>query len=167
MANSCYFNLKVAGDGAKCVEFYKMLESEETWAIEEVELHSIGAENGCFFMEFSGECKWSVLSAMDKREDRTNERTLKQESKRLGLEIEVYSTENGVGFAEHIWYRNGEVLEDECVDYREFYWDKTDHPTIESYNQAYNTDVCEKDFDDCGWHFKGGFGDWTFFSASR
>ena len=164
MANCCSFNVKISGKEESCAAFNKMLMTEESWAIVEVELQHIGLENGNVVMEFSGECKWSVLWAMDRREE--NRKTLKTESKRLSLEIEVYSIESGMQFAEHIHYKNGDLLIDDCVDYKEYYWDKYDYPTISDYNEYHATTFTEKDFDEDGYHYEGGFDNCAFFTAA-
>lgn len=167
MANWCLFDMKVAGrEKNNCMAFYEMLKKEPTWETDEVQIAREGMENGFYFMELYGECKWSVLNAMDKRENRTKSKTLKEESKRLSLEIDVYGTESSDCFAEHIRYKNGKRLTDDCVDYEEYYWDKAEYPTIEAYNEAHHTDFTEEDFDIDGYHYDGGFNDWSFFTAA-
>ena len=164
MANSCYFSMRVTGNEEACKEFYEVLNFQKErcfHGLYETEMTYRGAVPGCYIMEFNGECAWSVLDAMirEKGEPHT---TLEKESRNLGLMIEVYSTETGCQFAEHILYENGVCIENESVDYSEFYWDKSDFPNIEELNAHHGTTYSEDDFDMNDYHIEGGFGDWEF-----
>lgn len=75
----------------------------------------------------TGGCKWSVILSLlgvkdsyydeDKKDygDRSKVTCLENESKRLNLDIEIYSSEYGVGFEEHFLIRNGVLEINECI----------------------------------------------------
>ncbi len=78
-----------------------------------------------------GNCAWSVLCCMidspssyyaTNRDQplREHSTTLEKESQELDLDIEVYSSEPGMEFAEHYLISRGEIIKDECFDYEEF-----------------------------------------------
>lgn len=139
-------------------------------------------EEGVWSVIIYGDCAWSVYSCMMEGEHTyyndnkdahvimlngisqeipSRGTSLIKESKNLGLVIEVYSEESGVGFQEHYIIDNGEVLVDKCVEYREYYWDKDEFPTIESFNKEYELDVQEDDFDG-EYCTTGGFDEWYY-----
>lgn len=166
MASCCNYCMRVTGNKDECNEFYKILNNEGKRYFDRVYkaiIQSEGYRHGCYYMEISGGCAWSVNTSMDGGNGSPNQfTTLEQESRRLNLMIEVFSTEPGEELAEHILYVDGDLIEDECVEYSEFYWDQCDYPTIEELNAAYGTSYAEEDFDSDGYHVEGGFGDWIF-----
>ena len=154
--------MRITGGEAECKEFYAILKCERPQKFDrvfEADIQCEGNNSGIHFMEISGYCAWSVYESMD---DDNAVTTLQAESDRLGLMIEVYSTEPSNQFAEHIWYINGVRIEDERVKYTEFYWDKCEYPTIDELNAHYGTTYTEDDFDMDGYHIEGGFGEWIF-----
>ena len=57
-----------------------------------------------------------------------------------------------------LFFKNGEVVEDECVDYTEHWIGEFD--TLEEYNEEYETNLTEDMVDDGGEYIiQGGFGD--------
>lgn len=87
--------------------------------------------NGEIVANVFGDCAWSVYSCMFEGDHayytQWQEKakvfkaiTLPKASEKLGLTIEVYSKEPGIGFMEHYLIENGEILIDDCHnDYRE------------------------------------------------
>ena len=136
MANSCDFEMKVKGKGENVRELIKLIEDN---ALDVSEERCFGGwiDNIMFDIEYNpsektcigiitGECKWSVLlsllgaegSYFDKMKndgDESNVTCLEIESQRLGVEIEIYSSEYGVGFEEHFLIRNGVLEINECI----------------------------------------------------
>lgn len=167
MANWCNFNMNIVGTKEDCKAFRDILKYNTEKNFERVyEAETVFEEGNDknYSMEIFGNCAWSVACSMvDKTFDNRPERTtLAEESKRLNLDIEVYSTEPGMCFAEHFRFKNGRKLIDDCVDYNEFYWNRNDFPTIEELNAEYGTNYTEDDFDMNDCHIEGGFGDWIF-----
>ena len=135
--------MRIVGKKAAVDEFIKVVESDYHYSDEGVyrgsydrhlsrifnrEVTSYIAEaSGQCAAEISGDCAWSVYSCMteggyfsrrffEDYSDRSHATTLKLESGKLGLEIEVFSEESGLGFREHFLYDNGETIIDECFD---------------------------------------------------
>lgn len=114
-------------------------------------------ENGEFRCRLDGNTKWSIQSSLvdnavsmrtkpdewffGKNVDGTKLSfvTLFEACEQLGLDMEVYSEEGDLGFQEHLRFVDGELVEEECVDYSEEYNEAT---------EEYET--------------SGGFDDWNF-----
>ena len=131
MPNYCEFQMRVKG----LPEAIHVLESVVTdyehprhfWRVfdfNEFERHT--AEDGRAVVSYCGNCAWSVYCCMCSgahtyAEDHPEESTSLQEiSEFLGLEIEVFSWEPGMGFSEHFLYRAGEEAVNACIDYSEY-----------------------------------------------
>lgn len=160
MANYCSFNMKVTGDIDSINEIFEMMqwkgkfEENGLGRIYDIETYdSILYPNGLASYFFSGDCAWSVHSAMRSDSGR-REVSLESESKRLGLMIEVFSEESGFAFQEHVLINKGEILIDDCVDYEEHWTGEFD--SLEEYNNEYETDFTEDMVDD-GYVYIGGF----------
>ena len=148
MANICNFSMMVKGKKENIEQFVDMMEQKGTvWMgrgaivnftdIEEV-------ENGKWRCQIDGDTKWSVQSSMidnaismrtepnkwsfGENIDKTKLSfvTLFEACKQLGLDMEVYSEECGCGFQEHYLFIDGELVEEECVDYSEEYNEETE-----------------------------------------
>lgn len=130
MPNFCEYEMCVKGKHENILEFQQVMVDYERerhfWRVFEAEIEFSDDE----LAHIHGDCAWSVYSCMcdgdctyaeDVEENRRT--SLRQESERLQLEIEVYSSEPGMGFQEHFHYKNGEELCNECEDYLEFYFE--------------------------------------------
>lgn len=118
-----------------------------------------------------GDCAWSVSSCMFEdgyygriKAEYPNEfrgTTLPIESKRLGLDIEVFSEEGGCAFQEHYVIINGDVIIDECVDWEEY--DISEYDTKEEAETDYGIEITDEEWNS-GEDFisRGGFGNWDF-----
>ena len=113
----------------------------------------------------SGYCAWSVASCMMggpcsyyndlkiRYGNNSKATTLRFESARLNLIIELYSEEPGCCFSEHIMFVNGEGIINDCVDYYERWYDEDDNeldePIIEGgyeswdFDDEYNDDIAK------------------------
>lgn len=85
----------------------------------------------------TGSCAWSVVTCMFDDDNGTYYGSWKKNNfydckdfrgthmievtKDLDLEVEIFSKEDGCGFMEHYVLNKGELLIEECVDYREEY----------------------------------------------
>ena len=161
MANNCLFDWKIVGEENNVNEIISMMKWEGKFEenglgrIYEIECtdESDNAD-GTISAYGYGDCAWSVLTAM--RNYGGREPSLESETERLGLKIEIYSSEPGCAFQEHVIIDNGKVVEEECVDYEEHWvWE---FDTIEEYNKEYGTNFTE-DMVDEGNIYIGGFGD--------
>lgn len=161
MANICDFSMMVKGKKENIIQFVDMMEQKgNVWmgrgaAVDFIDMEEI--ENGEFRCQIDGSTKWSIISSLvdnavsmrtkpdewsfGENVDRTKLSfvTLFEACKQLGLDMEVYSEECGCGFQEHYLFIDGELVEEECVDYSEEYNEET-----EEYESS------------------GGFDDWDF-----
>lgn len=162
MANYCNYVMKITGRKENVEELIDMMKWQgkyegqglgriyDCWEddIEEITEEFVAAQ-------VSGNCAWSVLTAMRNYNGRTP--SLESESERLGLVIEVYSTETGMGFQEHCMIDKGYVVFEECLDYEEHWIDEFD--TLEEYNEEYGTGFTEDMVEDGEYIRIGGYGD--------
>lgn len=128
-----------------------------------------------------GDCAWSVASCMMggpcsyyndlkiRYGNNSKATTLRFESARLNLIIELYSEEPGCCFSEHIMFVNGEGIINDCVDYYERWYDENDEELIEpiieggyddwSFNDGYNEDIAKVIFSKYGGVARRGLND--------
>lgn len=162
MANMCDFTMKIVGNNpVNLVTFYNMIsQNGTTWMGRgaEVVMDNIKEEDGRYSTILNGWCKWSVESALidnaismrteperwsvndyDRNGNKLRFVTLYEACNELGLDMEVYSEEPGIGFSEHKLFRDGILDENKCVNYWEDYNEETDEYIPH-----------------------GGFGDWKF-----
>lgn len=131
MANWCDFRMMVRGKKDNVDTFYKYLtdyeNSKKYFArIFCADIDSESADdNGIKTMKLSGDCAWSVYSSMCEgvytyyTENRSTDpklTCLREATQELQLEVEIRSEEPGMGFWEHIHYKDGECLCDETGD---------------------------------------------------
>lgn len=136
------------------VHFWRVLEAN----VEELEPRTEGTR----LISIAGYCAWSVRACMFDGEntyagDRAKDpelapycTSLEKTAKELGLEIEVFSDEAGVGFAEHYHYAPYELPVEESCDFEEVFWDPDEYPTFADLDADY--DLTEKGVkeSDCG-----------------
>lgn len=157
MANECSFSALITGRVENVREFLKTM--RRRWAYEvicedEPELEDFASDD--IISEYAeGFCKWSVLCAM---RDKFRSPSIESESRKLNLFVEIYSTEIGCAFQEHVFIKKGVVAVDECVDYNEIYVGEYD--SIEEYNAANGTDFTQ-DMVENDLVILGGFG-WKY-----
>lgn len=161
MANNCLFDFKIVGKEENVDELMEMMKWQgkyENCGLGRIyEVYFTDKNNrvdGITEAYGGGDCAWSVLSAMRNYGDRNP--SLESETNRLNLKIEIYSSEPGCCFQEHVIIENGEVLEDKCVNYEEHWiWE---FDTLEEYNKEYGTNFTEDMVED-DYVKIGGFGD--------
>ena len=163
MANNCDFSMRITGGEAEIKELISMLRWEGkfkdsglgriySFYVDEDILPTSLAD--IYQVDGYGDCAWSVLTAMQYYNGRTP--CLESETDRLGLVVELFSSEPGCQFQEHILIAKGVVCIEDCVDYEEHWVDNYD--SLEAYNKDNETDFTEDMVDD-GCVRIGGFGD--------
>ena len=175
MANSCYFVMKVKGKKENVLKFQRIITrnkegveiDDETFLQElskkfhrwvECEVYSqTETEDNEYIIELSGDCAWSINTAMLTPGNDTY--TLEELSRDLQLKIEVYSEEYGIAFQEHFFYDNGDCISNECVDAFEYYIENEDE--LREANEEHGTSYTMDDLDD-GYLHIGGFENWKF-----
>ena len=170
MANICTFDMQIAGAPAAVEEFVQMLKWEGKFENQglgrvysfECDLSSFETDpagSSAIQVVGFGDCAWSVWTAM--RDRPSGMPSLESETKRLGLAVDVYSSEVGIGFQEHVLIDKGTVLEDECEDYFECYVVDMEEVDLEDLCDEYNLTREElmKRVNGNGDFCVGGFGD--------
>lgn len=164
MANNCLFDMRITGREEAIKELIAMLKWEgefkekglgRTYSFDADELEETDVV-GIYSVTGYGDCAWSILTAMCE-EYRKDAPSLESETKRLGLVVEVYSSEPGMCFQEHYLFVKGDVLVNECVDYEE-HW-VSGYSSLEEYNKEFETDFTEDMLNEDGDVCIGGFGD--------
>ena len=179
MANNCWYDMHVCGTRESLDEFWHVLQDYDyprhfyrVFSAEKYD--SYQNKDGTFTDCISGDCAWSVRSCMTiapvgtyAKGDRETDTSLQLESQRLGLKIEVFSAETGVGFQEHYRYENGVEIANEETDYGEFEFEPSEYEgdsvseKFESFLKENGLSGCGyslADLDDCNWLSVGGFG---------
>lgn len=186
MPNYCYYSMCVKGKKENIEEFAKVIQADydyrtmnfshdrHMFRVFEAEMDEIEKINEDVYQAvFNGNCAWSVSSCMfDERHsyyERLKEKypnefrgtTLPIESKRLNLDIEVFSEEGGMCFQEHYIIRNGNVEVDECVDWEEYYIGEYD--SKEEAEEDLEIEITDEEWN-CGEEYisRGGFDNWDF-----
>ena len=160
MANNCAFDMRITGGEAEIKELISMLRWENEFhglgRVFSMEIDSLEKTDvpDIFTIYLSGDCANSVKSSM--RDDGIRFPSLESESKRLGLVVEVFSSEPGCEFQEHFLVAKGQVIIDACVHYEEHVVDN--FGGVDNYNRIHGTNFT-KDMVNCnGEVCIGGFG---------
>lgn len=166
MANICSFDMRITGKEEAIKEFASMLRWEGKFEhaglgrvydfepdIAELEETAVP---GIYTVTGYGSCAWSVLTAMCE-EYRKDAPSLESETERLGLVVEIYSSEPGCCFQEHYLIAKGDVITDECVDYEEHWIGSSS--LLEEYNKQYGTAFTPDMLNEDGNIAIGGFGE--------
>ena len=134
MPNICSYEMKVIGIKENLDKFVEVLQNDYHIGDKDNKLHMYRVFEAEMFdeeqlsndkYEYSiyGTCAWSVASCMtdsaasyyaDYHKKDVNATCLRHLSDDLNLMIEVYSTEEGMGFQEHFFFDKGNVTINEC-----------------------------------------------------
>lgn len=181
MANLCSYEMKVVGKKENIKEFIKVMQSNYDYnlmkfdfdrhiggRVFEVNCNEIQTRNdGLYETYIVGSCAWSVSSCMldggsyynlikKIHGEKCRSTTLEIESKSLDLDIEVFSTEAGMCFAEHYLIRKGFLEIAERAPYYEYLL--SDFQTKESAEEELGIEISDEEWergDD--WICRGGF----------
>lgn len=172
MANNCALDMRIAGREESVQELVKMLRWESPYQelgmgrVYSFDLdpslvdHDPGG-SGFVSVQGFGDCAWSFKTAILD----WSGRSFLDETKRLGVVVEVFTSEPGIGFQEHVLIDKGQVITDDCVDYEEH--------LIEGVEEWYIEEVCQEhgltreelmsQVNDNGEYTVGGFEDYCDF----
>lgn len=171
MPNYCYYEMKVIGSDDAIDELISMMKyshpTHHFYRAFEADVYERG-ENYAFI---SGDVAWSINCAMfcyigycngtDKQFD-----FISNVSERLQLEIEIFSSEPGIGFQEHYLIRCGEMIIDDCKDYSEYYFDEyyykgnTYEDKFADFIEKSGLKISPDDLDENGYYHYGGIENW-------
>ncbi|MCQ2077632.1 MAG: hypothetical protein MJZ20_11530 [Bacteroidaceae bacterium] len=158
MANYCEYDMAVTGLRENVFNFKKRICDEcRIYECYAYDTDAIDFKRNITRLYLGGDCAWSVQTAM-------MDRGLVSFSKEYNVDVEVYSTEPGIGFQEHILIRKGDIIIYDCVDYEEHYID--DIGSVKEYNAEYGTNFTE-DMVDEGYVYVGGIDTYGIFEESN
>lgn len=150
MANCCEFEMAITGERENIFKLKDDICSKfRVYSCYAYDTDSIDSKRDISRLYIGGECAWSVRSAMV-------DYGLIELTEEYNVDVEIYSTEPGIGFQEHMLISKGDTIIMDCVDYEEHWID--DIGSVEAYNAEYGTDFTEDMVDD-GYVYVGGFGD--------
>ena len=162
MANYCGYMMKITGRKENAEELIEMMkwqgkyEDNGLGRIYDCWVSGTEEYNDSFVSVYvNGNCAWSVLTAM--RNYNGRHPSLESETERLGLLVEVYSSEPGMCFQEHCMIDRGEVVFEECIEYEEHWIGEFD--SIEEYNKECGTNFTEDMIQDEEYIYIGGYGE--------
>lgn len=178
MANICSFGMKVNGKKENVKRFYDALIQEgDIWMGRGASAYvSDEVDEEEYSLVLSGTCKGSVQSAliddalsMRKTPEKWNFTpyeveglsfiTLLEATEKWDLTMEVYSEEPSNGFQEHFIFQNGNILEEEWVEYFEEYIGAFDSKA--EAEASLGVKISDEQWEDQH-YVSGGYGDWFF-----
>ncbi len=170
MANNCWYEMLIKGTQENCYNFLKKMksydENDHFYRIFDACVVDEGHDGESnYFMVISGDCAWSLDSCCRASGYSNGIDLFSVNTKAFKLKLEAYSEEPGFEFQEHYIYDNGKCIICECVDYAEWFWDRSEQ-TFEEYKKEMGeclpSSLTERDFNEEGYYYAGGFGDWSF-----
>lgn len=172
MANNCLFDMKIVGVEKNIQEFIQMMKWQgpykenglgRVFSFEiDPTLHEKDPRGGDLVSVVGiGDCAWSFKGAVL---DNTHHNIL-DETARLGLVLEIYTSEPGIGFQEHLLINKDEIVVNETVDYEEHWIEGAEESVIEELAEEKGMTVEElKSKVNCnGDYCEGGFEDYADF----
>lgn len=167
MANNCFFEVHVQGneDGAR---FFAdaLIGMGRIYTADAEEV--LGADGDLDYVEIYGDCAWSLQTALGVEYEPNSE--FNKEIERLGLSVEAYSLEPGIGFQEHYVYKEGRLDIADYADYTEIYYGDMDPEQLEELAERLDVSpeaisaMSDPDMDDTiaiggfRWDFAGTYG---------
>ncbi len=105
MANLCWFEIHVKGKKNDCYQVFN-----SNLPCYELFINKERGTDDKYFLSLRGECRWSLSTNMINGTE-----SLKNQSKKLSLEIEAYAIDECGSLQEHYHYVNGKVLTDDYL----------------------------------------------------
>lgn len=178
MANACQFEMETIGTRKNINAFLDALAQKGTFAIGRGAVFSgpyiTDNCDGRLRVNIEGETAWSIesslLYAAKKMKEQKNTGKglysdefikshefldLAEASERFDLKLEAFSFEPGMEFSEHMVIDHGRVLENDSVDYQEFWTD--DYDSFEEFLEEFPGEVTEEEFNKTPVLYIGGF----------
>ena len=165
MPNYCFYSMKIKGTKKSCEEWlYKMRyynHNNHFYRIFEADIIDEGGYENDYYMVISGNCAWSLESCC-RGSGYAESDLFAINSKELRIIMEAYSEEPGCCFQEHYVYKKGECEVDECVEWKEIYWDEDEY-SFEEWKEKFNIpDEVTEDYLYENYYTTGGFEEWNF-----
>ena len=175
MPNYCYYEMKVIGTDDNIDEFISMMKynhpKQHFYRVFEADVY----DRGKGYALICGDVACSIYNAMlcllgECKATGKEYVFISNVSKNLQIDIEIFSSEPGMGFQEHYIFKDGKTVLSECVDYSEYYFDefyykksKTYEEKFAAFLEEYDLNITPDDLDDNNNYCVGGiedFGVW-------
>lgn len=186
MPNYCNYSMCVKGTKENVEEFIKVIQADYNYGtmefsydrhffrVFEADYNEIEElDDNIYQAIIDGYCAWSVSSCMFNNHSSSYYNALKErypnafrgttlpiESKRLNLDIEVFSEEGGMCFQEHYIILKGDVVCDECVDWNEYYIDE--YETKEEAEEDLEIEITDEEWNSGDSYISRGGFEWDF-----
>ena len=171
MPNLCCYSMKIKGNKENVYEFHKRMRDYDApnhlWRMFEADVYDEkDNEDGTIKIDVAGSCAWSIETCCRASGYSDGVDLLEVNSRDLNLEIEIWSDESGMCFQEHYFYKNGECLIDDCVEWNEYYYDEYEYDSFEEFKRENDIpdDITEDDLEDGCYYHDGGFDNYCEFS---
>lgn len=171
MPNLCCYSMKIKGNKENVYEFHKRMRDYDApnhlWRMFEADVYDEkDNEDGTITIDVAGSCAWSIETCCRASGYSDGVDLLEVNSRDLNLEIEIWSDESGMCFQEHYFYKNGECLIDDCVEWNEYYYDEYECDSFEEFKRENDIpdDITEDDLEDGCYYHDGGFDNYCEFS---
>lgn len=176
MANMCNFVMRVRGKHENIEKFYNAMNQNGNVYMGRGAEADIEYEDNDV-AEINGWCKWSIVSSLIDNAISMREHpdrwhffedisevefiTLIEACQKWNIDMEVYSEEPGCCFQEHFMVINGELVDENCVDWYEYCID--DFETKEEAERELDIEISNEEWES-GEAFisRGGFESWDF-----
>lgn len=178
MANCCQFEMEILGDSRNINRFLDALAQKGTNVIGRGAIFSepyiTDNCDGRLRANIEGDTAWSLESSLFYDAEKMKEQkkmgeglyndefiksheflNLSEASEIFNLTLEAFSWELGMEFSEHIVIDHGRVIENDSVDYQEFWTD--DYDSFEEFLEEYPGEVTEEEFNETPVFYIGGF----------
>lgn len=169
MPNFCCYSMRIKGNRNSVYEFHKRMtdynKPKHLWRIFEANIfEKYDNKDGTVTIDVCGDCAWSIETCCRASGYSNGIDLLRENSKELGLKIEIWSDECGCEFQEHYLYDNGRCLIDECVKWIEIYYDEEEYKSFNLFKKHNNIPkhITKNDLED-GFYHSGGFDDYGEF----
>lgn len=170
MANNCWYNMRVVGTKADCYEWLARLKHESDCGVPlgrffDADICGEAGTEQDYELDISGDCAWSVSGCRYDRRDGAD--AFAANTKELNLQMEVWSEECGCAFQEHIIYKYGDCITDNCVEWHDYCIE--DYNSYEEFAKEYGDNISQEAFDEAKRYGKyyvscGGFDDYCEYS---
>ncbi len=168
MANCCTFQMRVRGEKDNCESFINALKQKGIYWIgrgASVSEELLDSNDNQYLYSLIGECKWSLFSALyddavsmqiaperwDINDRLKNKKiipiTYKEACDMFNVEIEAWSDECGMEFAEYLRYEKDKIDKLECYDYEEKENEEGEYVIVEEPEGFYEFELSEVEHD--------------------
>lgn len=162
MPNYCSYDMKIRGTKENCKKWHSKMtdynEANHFFRFFDATIYDEGGTDELYYMCICGDCAWSLETCCRDSGYSEGVDLFAVNTSELSLIMEAWSTEPGMGFQEHYIYDKGQCIADECENYSEWYWNRSEYDSYDDFKKDYDIVPAQEQFDDDGYARMGGFG---------